>query len=557
MLKNLKIGKKLALAFSVIIFLFIGSMILSLYGISEVGSNIQNFYNNPYNVTNQSWLGRRSLVALQRDLILAMTSKDTEEKKQYIDNVNKSATTLRDTLPIIKEKFLGNPQLVIDLEKSLEQLAIDRQKVVDLVLLEKDEEAFKSYNEKYIPELDKAVKYLVSINESAQNDSLEFVNAANKTEKNILFLLVSILIISLVLAIFMGVSITRSITKPVNEIEKAAIEISKGNLKPTINYQSNDEIGTLANTMKDIIKIINSYIGNISHILGNIAQGDISIHVNMDYIGDFIPIKTSLENIITSLNYTLLNINQSAEQVSLGAEQIADTSQTLAQGATEQSASIEELSATLDEILNRAGTNAQHSKDANRLVRISGEQVNIGNEKMEQLVKAMEEIKYSSSEIKKIIKTIEDIASQTNLLSLNAAIEAARAGDAGKGFAVVASEVRDLASKSAEAAKDTTNLIENSIKAVEKGTLLVSETAQSLSIIVNSTKEVIHTINEISDKSSSQIDAISNVTKGICEISSVIETNAASAEESSSASQELSSQAQTLNSLVNKFKLSK
>lgn len=263
----------------------------------------------------------------------------------------------------------------------------------------------------------------------------------------------------------------------------------------------------------------------------------------------------AMRDINGRLSSTLSQINQAANQVSAGSDQVSSGAQALSQGATEQASSVEELAATITDISGQVKSNAESALNAKEKSEMAGTEIAASNQKMQELIAAMEEISKSSQEIGKVIKTIEDIAFQTNILALNAAVEAARAGAAGKGFAVVADEVRNLASKSADAAKSTTALIEGAITAVSNGTQLVDVTAKSLLSVVTGTQEVASIVNDISTASAEQASSIAQVTQGIDQISSVVQTNSATAEESAAASEELSGQAQMLNNLVGQFKL--
>ncbi len=263
----------------------------------------------------------------------------------------------------------------------------------------------------------------------------------------------------------------------------------------------------------------------------------------------------SFRGIAEKLNDTMMQISQSASQVASGSEQVSNGAQALSQGATQQASSVEELAATINEISDKVNQNADSARQANKKAGSVSAEMNVSNEKMQQMIEAMGDITNCSNEIGKIIKTIEDIAFQTNILALNAAVEAARAGSAGKGFAVVADEVRNLASKSAEASQNTSALIENSLKAVENGTHIADETARSLLQAVNDVSEMTAIIGQISEASSLQADSIAQITMGIDQISSVVQTNSATAQESAAASEELSSQSQLMKSLVGRFKL--
>lgn len=376
----------------------------------------------------------------------------------------------------------------------------------------------------------------------------------NFTRNQLILTLVILSVAILVLLIIVLMMRIKKLTAPIGILTENVREFSQGDLDVNITVKTNDEIGVLADSINFTIRSLQEIVRNISYIIGEIADGNLVLNVEGDYIGDFKPIKDALERIVSSLNSTLGQINISSEQVSSGSEQVSSGAQNLSQGATEQASSIEELAATINEISQHIEENAQNASQANSRASAVGEEARESNQRMQDMLKAMDEISSSSGEIGKIIKTIEDIAFQTNILALNAAVEAARAGEAGKGFAVVADEVRNLASKSAEASKNTSILIENSLKSVEDGTKIADETAESLASVVGGVTEVTETIQIISNASNEQAEAITQVKQGIDQISSVVQTNSATAEESAAASEELSSQAEMLKTLVGQFK---
>lgn len=370
-------------------------------------------------------------------------------------------------------------------------------------------------------------------------------------------ILISVIIFaSLLISLVIALLISRGISKPVKEMADAAQKMAQGDLSVHINVNSKNEIGQLGAAFSETITTIKAYITDIKVTLAKVEQGDLTIVPELEYKGDFVELQNSIYGIALSLNDTLTQINHASLQVSSGSEQVSYGAQAMAQGATEQASSIEELSAMITEISLHVKENAEHAVAASKNVIHVGTEIETSDKYMREMIVAMSQINDSSSKIGKIIKTIEDIAFQTNILALNAAVEAARAGTAGKGFAVVADEVRNLASKSAEAARNTTTLIENSMRQVENGTKIADETAKSLLRVVESTKVVTNTIEKIAKASNRQSDAIGQVTIGVEQISSVVQTNSATAEESAAASEELSGQAQMLNELVNRFKLS-
>ncbi len=371
------------------------------------------------------------------------------------------------------------------------------------------------------------------------------------------FLMTAIIIVIILVGVFFSFVIVRLIKLPISEIEAAALKMAEGDLDVEISYTSKDELGVLATQVRRLIHKLQVIIDDENKFLAKMAAGDFTVDsiCEEEYTGGFYPLLISFRGIAEKLNDTMLQISESSSEVANGSEQVSNGAQALSQGATQQASSVEELAATISEISDKVNQNANHARKANAMAGDVSTEMNVSNEKMQQMIQAMRDISNCSSEIGKIIKTIEDIAFQTNILALNAAVEAARAGDAGKGFAVVADEVRNLASKSAEASQNTSVLIENSLKAVENGTQIADETAQSLLQAVNNVNEMTDIIGQISEASGNQADSISQITTGIDQISSVVQTNSATAQESAAASEELSSQAQLMKSLVEKFKL--
>ncbi len=360
-----------------------------------------------------------------------------------------------------------------------------------------------------------------------------------------------VLIVLVIIALFI-ISIT---VKPTLKITDAAEKLAKGELDVRIDIKSQNEMGRMAASLNKAIGTINDYIRDISGKLGQMSVGDMRIVVDMDYIGDFTAIKQAMENTASALSQTLLIINAAAEQVSTGAAQVSSGAQALAEGSSEQASSVEELTVSVSKIAEQAAENSENVKIAYQYVEQAGAGLNTGNEHMAQLTEAMADIGAASNQIANITKVIEDIAFQTNILALNAAIEAARAGSSGKGFAVVADEVRSLAGKSAEAAKQTGELIQNSVESVSKGTRITTQTAQILKEVGVSASKVTESFTKIEQASAEQAIAIEQVEQGITQVSSVIQTNAATAEENSATSEEMSAQAVTLREEVSKFKL--
>lgn len=511
---NMKIVKKLLAGF---ILVAVIAGLIGVVGIINIGSIAQNdkaLYENmvvPMQDTVNIAMGFQDVRNLTRDMILDVRisdiNADYDQIKVLQGKISEYASKYETKIISPEERAIYDSFLAsrVEFQGQMEnflKVCLENKEEVAVALLR------GSINDSMTAEgaaINQLVQLKVDDAKAASDENAQRALATTIT-------MIIFIIIGMVISVILGLFISRTISNPVKKIAKAAESIAAGDLNVHLEVNSKDEIGLLAH---------------------------------------------SFRRMSDNLNEVMSNINASSEQVASGAKQVSESSMVLSQGATEQASSLEQLTASIEEISSQTNLNSENANKANKLAEEARINAEHGNSQMKEMLKAMDEINESSGNISKIIKVIDEIAFQTNILALNAAVEAARAGQHGRGFAVVAEEVRNLAARSANAAKETTAMIEGSIKKVEGGTKIANQTANALNSIVNGITTVSSLVGNIAIASHEQATGIEQINQGIVQVSNVVQTNSATSEESASASEQLSGQAQLLKQQAVKFKLKK
>ena len=511
-IKDKNINQKLRITFVYIMAFFILSVISSFIALQLVGSKIKTFYEHPFKEVSLEVEIRKDAQTFVKNILLAITTDDDNKTKEYVSEANKYSENISNNIEKL-EGIFSNANLISQLKEDIERESVVKDKLVELAYANKNDEALKLYNSEYEKELDKLENTLIEIGDEAEKNAVNTYNYSMQIKNLVFIILILISTASIIVCIYTTRVLVKLLTEPILELENAAKKLEKGSLDINIEYKSKDELGILANSFRKTCSFLRTIILDINNILEELSNGHFNITSSCtdQYIGDFTSTKDSLEKIVKSLNETFYEIKEATIQVKGGSEQVAQTSQTISEGATEQASAIEELTASMGEITEKVKNSTGHAKKTNQIVNELGLHIKESNEKMTEMVTAMDEIEDSSKNIKEIINTIDSIAKQTNLLALNAAIEAARAGEAGKGFAVVAEEVKKLAEESSQAVKDTAELIESSIKSVNNGKEIADTTAVSLEDVVEHTKEAVQLVDNITKLSEEQAISIEQI----------------------------------------------
>lgn len=556
--KNLSISKKLKKVLIVAIIIISTITVATGVGLMYLKGQLESFVETEYASEISIQETATSILTLARDIRDAyIRAENGENISSYDQNVKKYVNEITTEL-----EYVYNINKDPEIARELENFGNNISKWINIgneILTAINNKDMAKANKLILndcPEvLDVIIEQVSLIGDKISTNVQDDIQGTTRYIGIVMIIIIVIIIIGLILITKVVQAIIESISNPVEEIKAAALEMAKGNYDLEIEYTSEDEIGVLADCMREMILFTKDNISNITEVLNKFAEGNFDVEIEDNYIGEFIEIKESLEKIVDSINNTFYDIKIVTEQVKDGSEQVASTAQIISEGAINQAGIIQELMAAIGQINEKVKVSTEQANSTNVLTRELGNQIELNNEKMNEMVTAMNKIEESSINIKSIINTIYSISEQTNLLALNAAIEAARAGESGKGFAVVADEIRKLAEESSVAVKNTEILIEDSINNVNDGKNVADEASEALSAVVGKAKEAVELIGTIAELTEQGAMAISEVYNGIDQIAEVVESNTAISEESAAASEELSSQSESLQNMIDKFKL--
>ncbi len=549
-LENAKMKKKLNYTYTIVIRLMIFSGFLSILGLSISYGNLSSYINGAQAADTAVKVCRISVNIAARNIREMALNGDVSSYANYRSEVDEQMEEVGAQLTALKESKMLSDQMYQRYEGSLENWGIIGYQILKLIEAGERETAVQEILNHCAPALEEVITMSKEIDEITNTLKMDAIRRSRSTVIGGVISVIFFIIVATVLAVRIGNRLVILITEPISELEAAAQGLSEGNLHSELKHHSEDEIGGLSDSLRKSMEILASYINDIARAMKGFSNGNFQVRPQVEWKGEFVGILDSFLNFEKSMTDMVKEIRRVADQVKNGSDQVSASSVDLARGVTDQATITEELSATIQEASERVSQNAENAKLISKKVDELGKEIDNSNGKMHEMVQSMTAISDSSKEISKIIATINDIASQTNLLALNASIEAARAGDAGRGFAVVADQVSVLAAQSAQAAKESTLLIETSVHAVEKGMVVADETAELLESVVDGSRVITQEVTEIATELEAQAVSINQINTGVENINDIVQTNSAASEECAATSQEMNNQAMALEKLL-------
>lgn len=556
-LDDMKMKRKLSIGYIIVILMMAAIAIFAGIGLLFLDQRLNQYVDGPQAADTAVEMCRIEVNIAARNLREMALNTDSSMNDRYEELIQTSIHELEGYLSDLKASGTLDDQLYTRYETAVNDWIVIGNNILQELKDGDTKEATQMILNECAPALQTAIDIAKEI--SVVTDAKK-AQALLLSERTVLFdiaLILIVLVISIFLAVKIGSRIIKAIILPLEKLDDVTVQIAEGNLHVNIEHHAKDEMGDLAHNLRKSIRILSSYVEDISHAMKEFSNGNFDVQPEVEWKGDFINILDSFMYFEKNMASTIKNIQSVADQVSAASEQVSASSMELAEGASEQSRITEELTATIGNVSAQIRDNADNAEDIRKDVESVGQELEASNEKMQEMAHSMEDISHSSQEISKIIAAINDIASQTNLLALNASIEAARAGEAGRGFAVVADQVSTLAAQSAEAAKESTSLIEDSVHAVEKGMVIADEMASQLENVVAGSRQIIFKVNGIAEASEAQAQEMLQLSEGVDRINGVVQTNSATSEECAAASEEMTAQAETLKDLIRHFKVGK
>lgn len=553
-IKQLKLGKKIYYGYNMMIILMVISSLLSIIGLGVSGGKFISYVQGSLRAALAIKECRTDINMAEEKLIEMLLKSDADTYGDYRTAIDENMTRIGTELEIIKNSGIISDALYKQFEDSLLGWGIVGFQIIDEIESDNKAVAAQLIFDKCVPILKEVQQIVDEIDAVTTKDQKASIARTMFSTIAGIVLSIVFIMVTIVVSRKVGQRIITAIMTPIYEIKDAARELSAGNLHNNIEFHSEDELGDLAQSLRESIQILSSYVDDIARIMNGFSEGDFTVQKkNAEWKGDFVGILDSFIKFEESMSEAVKGIQHAANQVDKNAQQVAENSSALAEGATEQAGVTKELSATVDDISQRILQNARTAKEISKSVNDMGVEIINSNSKMQEMMGSMYEINNSTKEISKIIAAIKEIATQTNLLALNASIEAARAGEEGKGFAVVAEQVSVLATRSADAVQESTSLIESSVKAVEKGVVITNETAKQLEHIVADSRTTTEEVNRIAMAMEEQAASVEEINKGIQQINEVVQNNSTASQECAVASQEMSEQANSLKDSIRKF----